>query len=502
MKIIYCRFLIPLFLILSHLTANSAASALKSKNLIGVIISGNVIRDGNGLVDNQISGTGTGNTDGIPLIAYLVDANNNIIDKTNVLAGGSFTFNQVPNGSFTVAISTNNVTLGSNLSTIPANIPAGWNAVGESYGIGNSQNGFEIGVPNLRIAVVVTNPNKNILAVNFALDQSPIVSNDFFTTFIDTNFDIPVLANDTDPNGNTTINKTTLLLFDPVDNFKKSTVTVVGQGIYTINPTTGNVNFNPEPTYIGAATKIKYTVKDDAGIESNEGVISLLVKPVGVNDAGITAIDVPIITIVKANDGNSAIGTTVSIAIPPATGSVVVNPDGSITYTPVPGDKGIYTYTYLLNTVDGVTSDPVTVTVAVGINPAISLLKTNVFNDTNGDGAAQVGETITYAFTVTNTGDVAVTGTTITDPKVSFVNVALVPANLGQGETGTLSAVYTITQSDIDAGSVSNTAVATAKDPIDLPVTDVSGTTNNNNTPTVIVVSQNPSISLLKTSVL
>ncbi|WP_228547163.1 DUF7507 domain-containing protein, partial [Nonlabens antarcticus] len=34
----------------------------------------------------------------------------------------------------------------------------------------------------------------------------------------------------------------------------------------------------------------------------------------------------------------------------------------------------------------------------------ISLLKESVFNDENGDGFAQLGETISYSFTVTNTG--------------------------------------------------------------------------------------------------
>jgi hypothetical protein len=45
-----------------------------------------------------------------------------------------------------------------------------------------------------------------------------------------------------------------------------------------------------------------------------------------------------------------------------------------------------------------------------------------------------------------------------------------------------IKGTYTITQADIDAGKVVNTALATAKDPKGNDVTDVSGTAVDNNT--------------------
>ena len=97
-------------------------------------------------------------------------------------------------------------------------------------------------------------------------------------------------------------------------------------------------------------------------------------------------------------------------------------------------------------------------------NPAVQLEKTGSFNDEDGDGFADLGETISYAFTVTNTGDVELTGVTVGDPNVT---VSGGPINLAPGASdgGTFLGTYILTQSDIDAGARNNTATATGIDP-------------------------------------
>ena len=134
-------------------------------------------------------------------------------------------------------------------------------------------------------------------------------------------------------------------------------------------------------------------------------------------------------------------------------------------------------------------------------NPAIALIKVGVPNDENGNGCADVGETILYSFSVKNTGNVALTNVIVTDP---LVNVVGGPINLAAGEedTMTFTAVYTITQSDVDTGFIENQATAEGLAPNGDSVSDQSD--NNSyfeNDPTVTDLCQNPSISLEKTGV-
>ena len=130
---------------------------------------------------------------------------------------------------------------------------------------------------------------------------------------------------------------------------------------------------------------------------------------------------------------------------------------------------------------------------------SIALVKTSVFLDTNNDGFAQVGEKIKYTFTVSNTGNVTLTSVAITDPMIGLIISNSPIATLSVGATNSsVTGIYTLTQADIDAGKVTNTALATAKDPQGNEVKDISGTTVENDTPTVTTLTQKGSIAIKK----
>ncbi|RYY34178.1 MAG: hypothetical protein EOP46_14285, partial [Sphingobacteriaceae bacterium] len=112
---------------------------------------------------------------------------------------------------------------------------------------------------------------------------APVAVADNQTGLEDNPITFDVTANDTDLDGNTTINKSTVLLIDPADNVKKTTVIIANQGTWTVNTTNGIVTFTPIANYNGSPTVIRYTVKDDEGLESNAANITATVTPV--NDA-------------------------------------------------------------------------------------------------------------------------------------------------------------------------------------------------------------------------
>src|SRR5690606_25508285 len=173
---------------------------------------------------------------------------------------------------------------------------------------------------------------------------------------------------------------------------------------------------------------------------------------------------------VAENDGPSGTGTDVDIATTPTHGDVVENPDGTITYTPEKDFYGTDTYTYTLTTGDGVVSDPITVTISVAADPTVTITKTAREGE-----HARIGDVITYDITVTNTGNVSLTGITLTDANADAGSVT--PATiavLAPGESASAMAAHTITQEDIDAGYGYNIAQVTGEAPDGSEISDES----------------------------
>ncbi|NRD76932.1 hypothetical protein HPT25_05415 [Bacillus sp. BRMEA1] len=118
-------------------------------------------------------------------------------------------------------------------------------------------------------------------------------------------------------------------------------------------------------------------------------------------------------------------------------------------------------------TASGVTSNQATLTVQAVQNKSLSLVKT-----ASSTTYSAVGDVINYHYEVKNTGNVSLNGpVTVDDNKVQ---VTCPSGGLAPGEIVTCTAQYGITQADLDAGSVTNVATATA-----------SGVTSNQATLTV-----------------
>ncbi|WP_286966278.1 gliding motility-associated C-terminal domain-containing protein, partial [Flavobacterium sp. UBA4854] len=111
-----------------------------------------------------------------------------------------------------------------------------------------------------------------------------------------------------------------------------------------------------------------------------------------------------------------------------------------------------------------------------------------VFNDENNSGFANAGETITYKFTVTNTGNVPLVGITINDPLPGVVVLGqAINLDVNESNNSNFTAVYKITQEDINRGSVSNQATVKGSSVRGVVVEDQSDdASNSGDNPTVL----------------
>ncbi len=120
--------------------------------------------------------------------------------------------------------------------------------------------------------------------------------------------------------------------------------------------------------------------------------------------------------------------------------------------------------------------------------PNIAIIKTAVFNDENGNGFANAGETITYKFKVTNTGNVPLTKITVKDPLPGVViSGQALDLAVGEANENNFTAQYKIKQSDIILGTVSNQATAIGFSARGVDVEDKSDDeSNTGDNPTVL----------------
>ena len=76
-------------------------------------------------------------------------------------------------------------------------------------------------------------------------------------------------------------------------------------------------------------------------------------------------------------------------------------------------------------------------------------------------GAA--GDILNYSYQVTNTGTTTESNITVSDNKVATVTCP--PGSLAPGASETCTGSYTVTQADVDAGAVTNSATASGDQP-------------------------------------
>ncbi len=237
------------------------------------------------------------------------------------------------------------------------------------------------------------------------------------------------------------------------------------------------------PAAQGPAFTIDKTV-DDASLVEADQVLTYSYRVV--NTGNVTLTDITL------NDAHTSAGGTTALTLS----------NGGVIASLLPGAEATLTATYsvtqadlddggdITNTVSGtatppgiltppVAEDTQSVTVAAS-DPEITAIKTVSANTGTG-----VGDTVTFDITVTNTGNVTLDTVSLTDTLRDGNGQAITPAPVpalvsGDGaildvdEVWTYRVSYTLTQSDIDSGGLSNSVLVRAQDPSDTPVSDLS----------------------------
>jgi VCBS repeat-containing protein len=164
-----------------------------------------------------------------------------------------------------------------------------------------------------------------------------------------------LLENDTDADG---------------DSLMAIPVTGPGHGTLTLNAD-GSFSYDPIPDFHGTDS-FTYRVDDGADV-SNTATVILTIHPVNDppvarDDSAATEQDVASTIDVLANDTDiDSLSLTVTDATNGANGTVVINPDSTITYTPRIGYSGSDSFSYAISDGDGGAD---TATVTVTIQPA------------------------------------------------------------------------------------------------------------------------------------
>ena len=150
------------------------------------------------------------------------------------------------------------------------------------------------------------------------------------------------------------------------------TATIAGVGSLTLNAD-GSYTFTPVPDWNGSVPVVSYVVSDGTGASNSTAIatLTIVVTPVAdvADDTASTRPSMPVTIPVLAND--SFEGTpVVTGTTPPSNGTLTINADNTITYTPNPGFFGADSYTYMV-TSGGVT-ETATVTVTVVSTPPLA----------------------------------------------------------------------------------------------------------------------------------
>jgi hypothetical protein len=184
-----------------------------------------------------------------------------------------------------------------------------------------------------------------------ASNSAPVAKNDSGSTNANTAVTIAVLANDSDPDG---------------DSLSVSTISGVSNGTAKLN-SNGSISFTPASGYSGT-TSFGYSISDGRGGSANAQVsvsvaASTLQAPVANADQVSLSSISPVVIPVLANDSDPQGAKLTVVGVTQGSkGTVTINADGTLSYSPARSLKSSDSFSYTISNGSKTASASVTVT--------------------------------------------------------------------------------------------------------------------------------------------
>ena len=266
----------------------------------------------------------------------------------------------------------------------------------------------------------------------------------------------------------------------------------------------GNAIINTATMAATPPTGTPVTATESVTVEAIAPAPSLTLSKTASNTTDVQVGDVITYTYVAENTGNVGL-TAVSIsdvhsgagtlsAITPASVDLALGESATFTATYTVTQADIDAGADITNTAtanatpDGGTYTPVTADETVA--PELAAPELTIAKRALDAGFTAVGDILTYEYDVVNIGNVTINTIAVSDDKIASVSCPL--TTLAPLENTTCTGTYTVTQADLDAGSVTNIASADGAP---------SGGTLSPPTDTATVTgSQTPMLTLAKTA--
>lgn len=239
------------------------------------------------------------------------------------------------------------------------------------------------------------------------------------------------------------------------------TINVAGdavQGNYTVTYVPGvfTITEPSDPTNSYAVTKNHEGNKFDLNQKVN---FTIQVKNIYNQEATATVSEQEGVTILPGNGYTVSEGKAVAVMAAGAT--ITVNAEYTVKEADILAKSFKNTAKVTFNVSETEFSDDDTVTTE-DKNAQLQVAKTS-----DVEGTASLGDTITYTITVKNIGNVTVSGIKVEDELTGNKgeNALVIEKELAPGESAYVTATYVVTEEDVKADKIANTAVAHGTDP-------------------------------------